>query len=199
MQTSVSLRERKRTDTFQALHDAAAELVLDRGLSSVTVDEIAERAGVSQRTFFNYFPAKEDAVLGVRAPQLSNDALEAFRDAGDGDLFARTVQLFANSVRSSIVPSADPTRRRRLVADHPVLRQRYLMRVADTERLALQAIEEQPELLPDTPEAARALTYLAGAVVRFTYTTNPGAISGNDDEALDRAIDTFRKVLRNAL
>lgn len=199
MQTSLSLRERKRNDTYQALHDAAAQLVLDRGLAHVTVDEIAERAGVSPRTFFNYFPAKEDAVLGVRAPQLSEGDRQAYRDAGDRDLFGRTVQLFADSVRSSIVPSKDPTRRRRLLSDYPELRHRYLIRVADTERLALLAIEDQPELLPNTPEAARALTYLAGAVVRFTYTTSPGAISGNDDEALDRAIDIFRKVLRNAL
>lgn len=199
VQTSVSLRERKRTDTFQALHDAAAELVLDRGLSSVTVDEIAERAGVSQRTFFNYFPTKDDAVIGVRTPQLSEEHLDSFRDTAERDLLVRVVELLADAVRSSFVPADDPTRRRRLMAAHPELRHRSMMKVAETERLALQVIEDEPETLPDTPEAARALLYLAGAVVRFTYTTTPGAISAHDDEALYRATDTFRKVLRTAL
>lgn len=199
MQSSVSLRERKRSDTYRALHDAAADLVLDRGLAQVTVDEIAERAGVSQRTFFNYFPTKEDAVLGVRAPEVSQTSLESFRATAERDLFTRVVQLFAGSVSSCLVPADDPGRRRRLIAAHPELKHRYLMRVADTERLALQIIEEQPEALPNTPEAARVLVYLAGAVVRFTYTTSPGALAAGDDEALGRAITTFRKVLHSAL
>lgn len=199
MQKEPSLRERKRTDTYRSIHDAAAELVLDRGLASVTVDEIAERAGVSARTFFNYFPTKEDAVVGVHPPSLSEDAIEAFRVGGDRDLFGRVVALFADSVRSSLAPTSDPGRRLQLIKEHPELKHRYMMRIGDTERLALQIIEEQPELLPNTPEAARVLTYLAGAVVRFTYTTNPGAFSANDDAALDRATDTFRKVLRNSL
>ena len=199
MQHSVSLRERKRIDTYQALHDAAAELVLAKGLPHVTVDEIAERAGVSQRTFFNYFPTKEDAVIGVRTPQLSEQHLDSFRDAAERDLLSRVVELFADAVRSSFVPVDDPTRRGRLMTAHPELRHRFMMKVAETERLALQVIEDEPEALPDTPEAARALLYLAGAVVRFTYTTTPGAISAHDDEALHRATDTFRKVLRTAL
>ncbi|WP_237565266.1 TetR/AcrR family transcriptional regulator [Ornithinimicrobium cavernae] len=199
MQPSVSLRERKRTDTFRSIHDAAADLVLDHGLARVTVDEIAERAGVSQRTFFNYFPTKEDAVLGVHAPERTERALAAFRDDSDRDLFSRVVELFAQTMRSSIVPSDDPSRRRRLTTEHPELKHRFMIRVADTERLAMQVIEEHPEALPNTPEAARVLVYLAGAVVRFTFATTPGAISGNDDETLDRAIATFREVLRSAL
>lgn len=198
MQTSVSLRERKRTDTFRSIHDAAAELVLERGMGSVTVDQIAQRAGVSQRTFFNYFPSKEDAVIGVRPPTLDDAHLEAFRDTSRGDLFTRSVELFADAMRASFVPADDPHRRRRLVAAHPELSHRVKHTVAETERLALQVIEDEPESLPNSPEAARAMTYLAGAVVRFTYTTSPGALAA-DDDALARAIDTFRKVLRHAL
>lgn len=199
MQTSVSLRERKRTDTYRALHDAAAELVLDRGLQNVTVDEIAEQAGVSQRTFFNYFPTKEDAVLGVRTPQLSREHIDSYRNEEGRDLLARVVELFAESVRSCFVPTDDLTRRRRLAAAHPELRHRWMLKVAETERLALQVVEDEQTQLLETPEAARVLVHLAGAVIRFTYTTTPGAISVHDDVALNRAIDTFREVLRNAL
>lgn len=199
MQQPVSLRERKRTDTYQAIHDAAAELVLARGLHHVTVEQIAEHAGVSPRTFFNYFPTKEDAVIGVRTPELSEEHLDSFRDTAERDLLARVVELLADAMRSSFLPADDPTRRRRLMAAHPELGHRSMMKVAETERLALQVIEDEPEALLDTPEAARALLYLAGAIVRFTYTATPGAISAHDDEALHRSIDTFRKVLRTAL
>ena len=60
-----SWRERKKQQTRSALHRAAVTMVAERGASGVTTEEIAERAGVSARTFFNYFPTKESAVLGM--------------------------------------------------------------------------------------------------------------------------------------
>lgn len=58
------LRERKRVATRYAIERAALELSLDKGYENVTVDEIADAADVSPRTFFNYFPSKEAAVVG---------------------------------------------------------------------------------------------------------------------------------------
>lgn len=42
------------------LEDAAFELFLENGYAGTTVDQIAQRAGVSRNTFFNYFAAKSD-------------------------------------------------------------------------------------------------------------------------------------------
>ena len=71
------LRERKKLATRLALHEAALQLVAERGLDHVSVDDIAERADVSPRTFFNYFSSKDDAVLGLD-PDGAAQQVEAF-------------------------------------------------------------------------------------------------------------------------
>ncbi len=57
-------RERKKRETRAALAAAALRLALEKGPDHVTVEEISEAADVSVRTFFNYFPHKEHAILG---------------------------------------------------------------------------------------------------------------------------------------
>ena len=57
------LRERKKNATRQALHEAALRLAIEHGAERVTVEAIADDAGVSRRTFSNYFASKEQALL----------------------------------------------------------------------------------------------------------------------------------------
>lgn len=58
-----SLRERKKADTRDRLARASVELLLEHGVEQTTVSEITARAGVSTRTFHNYFAHRDDAFL----------------------------------------------------------------------------------------------------------------------------------------
>jgi AcrR family transcriptional regulator len=75
-----SLRERKKRLTRALISDTATEMFLERGFDDVTVAEVAEACGVSEKTVFNYFPTKE-ALLFDREPET---AAELWRALGPG-------------------------------------------------------------------------------------------------------------------
>ncbi|MEU5465827.1 TetR/AcrR family transcriptional regulator [Streptomyces althioticus] len=70
------LRERKKRATRAALTEAAVRLAAEHGADQVTVEAISASAGVSVRTFFNYFDSRDDAFVVVDA-----DASERVRQA----------------------------------------------------------------------------------------------------------------------
>ncbi|MFW3385143.1 UNVERIFIED_CONTAM: TetR family transcriptional regulator [Kocuria sp. CPCC 205274] len=71
------LRTRRRLETHDEIHRAALELFEEHGVRETTVQQIAERARVSPRTFFRYFTAKEQAALpGQRRMLRAIDTLE---------------------------------------------------------------------------------------------------------------------------
>lgn len=57
------MRERKKTERRAAIVKAARRLFRRKGFDRTTVDEIAERADISRRTFFRYFSTKEAVVF----------------------------------------------------------------------------------------------------------------------------------------
>lgn len=75
---TLGLREEKKRRTRAIIEDHATRLVLEHGISNVTVEDICKPAGISKRTFFNYFASKEEAILGVVAGRASNEDKELF-------------------------------------------------------------------------------------------------------------------------
>ena len=74
------LRERKKAATRQALGLAAMRLAIERGLDNVLVEDIADAAGVSTRTFNNYFASKYEAICALafdRAMRIGDGAARA--------------------------------------------------------------------------------------------------------------------------
>jgi AcrR family transcriptional regulator len=68
------LRERKKRLTRQRISDTATTMFLTRGFDHVKVSEVAERAGVSEKTVYNYFPTKEALVFDQADEQIERIA-----------------------------------------------------------------------------------------------------------------------------
>ena len=149
---------------------------MQHGVEGTTVEAVAAAAGVSPRTFFNYFPAKEDAVLGMRAPSLDPELLDGF--SLEHDLLGQVSRLLL-AVSRSAYAGRDAERRRRLLQDHPSLGRRRHELMLEAEALVRHTLAE---LLARDPawsagigehrvdEVARMLVLLGGVPLRFAIT-----------------------------
>lgn len=110
MTDTLGLRERKKLDTRRALSDAALELMFERGLENVTRDDIADRAGVSLRTFNNYFTGKYEA-LAYRQVERVRRSLTAFRARPAGEpLWTSITEAVLEPLESDSALQTLPTR-----------------------------------------------------------------------------------------
>ena len=134
------LRERKKLATRIALHRAALQLVAERGLEHVSVDDIAARADVSPRTFFNYFPAKDDAVLGLD-PDVLTQQVQAFllRPADETPIQALRAVAHDQAAEMATETELWPLRLR-VIDAHPSLLGRLAASFGEAERALAEAI-----------------------------------------------------------
>ncbi len=165
----LGLRERKKRACRASLVDAAQRLVARDGLDRVTVEEICTEAGVSPRTFFNYFESKDDAVLG-HVPWAIDPAAAALFAAGgpSGDHLADLGVLLAALLGEVGVDRDRMARAMSLAAAEPRLLARQMMTIeqkhAEMTALAGARLGEPV----DSPRAA-LLAVVAGGMARASF------------------------------
>lgn len=202
--TSVeSLRERKRRETRAAIERSAITLVDELGYENVTVAMIAERAVVSQGTFFNYFPTKDAAIVGLGPLDLDPQAVHAAYDRlAPAAPYHATLSLFLEVVRELDWTSDIAAMRGRLVAQTPVLMRLFLdgtfAFVADFRSMLASYLEGHPERRACSDEltaaeeaslvVSEALEAAKFALARATKDLERGLPEADEVEAIVRKI-----------
>jgi AcrR family transcriptional regulator len=119
----VALRERRRSQTRSEVADAALDLFERQGVAATTVEDIAQAAGISPRTFYRLCGTKEQAVLDDVELAASMLTVAAEVDA-TASLRAQLVAFWRGRL-AEIEVDVDGHRRhlriRRLIADEPTL------------------------------------------------------------------------------
>ncbi|MFS8199541.1 TetR/AcrR family transcriptional regulator [Streptomyces sp. CWNU-52B] len=164
MTTPPGLRERKKQATREALREAALRLAVERGPDQVRVEDIAEAAGVSPRTYNNYFASREQAIVAaVTADRETRIAAAvAARPAG--------VRL-ADAVTEAVVEQYTNTGEREheallLITTRTALRAAFLETTADLEPPLAAAIAEHLDGAGAHTATARVLAASVAAAVR---------------------------------
>lgn len=99
------LRERKKADTRRALSDAALQLALERGWENVTREHIANLAGVSLRTFSNYFSTKYEALAYRQTERLRRSVALLRERPADEPLWTSVTEAVVGPVHDDFAAS----------------------------------------------------------------------------------------------
>ena len=126
------------------LREAALALFLERGYEQTTVAEIAQRAGVTARTYFRHFADKREALFGGEQ-ELRDHLARAAQDAEPGNTYA-AVTAALTAVATELQPRRAELRRRgAVVALHPELQERELIKLASWSGALEQALRARGE------------------------------------------------------
>lgn len=128
-------RERRKLQTRAALTAAAIEVLVERGLEELTADRIAEVAGVSRRTLFNYFPRVED-VLTASLEAATAETIDAIVDRpADEPLRTSALVVLEAMIDGPVFAQARELER---AAGRSTAIRRFLLEFEDRQRAALE-------------------------------------------------------------
>ncbi|RJQ69625.1 TetR family transcriptional regulator [Pseudonocardiaceae bacterium YIM PH 21723] len=167
MATEKGLRERKKEQTREALSWAAIRLTVERGFDNVLVEDIAAAAGVSARTFNNYFSSKAEAIAARHADRGRRIAAELLARPADEPLWTAITEAVVAGFTGAPGGQTDPGPQWRkqvpIMLDSPALQGEFLRANAAVEADILAAISARtgidsgqlyPKLLAGTVGAA---------------------------------------------
>jgi AcrR family transcriptional regulator len=186
----LSLRERKKIKTRQAIRDATYALIEEQGYDATTIEQIADRAEVSPSTVFRYFPTKEDIVVTDEWDPVMMAELRARpQDESWADVLRHVMRT---ALDLSLAEEPEVTRlRTRLGAEVPAVRARMMESMAATGRLLREALAERSGLDADSLELrVFAMSVMGGLMEVSQYWAETGH---RDDirDLVDRALEVM--------
>ncbi|MBL7491708.1 TetR family transcriptional regulator [Frankia sp. AgB1.9] len=123
---TAGLTERNKLRARREIAEAAGRLFLERGYDATTVQDIADAAGVSSRTFFRYFPAKEDVVTALASASM-DDVIDHLGGRDENETLRSAVTAMLRAVLAPVGDNSDRARRFQfLLRESPALRGRWL-------------------------------------------------------------------------
>ncbi|MBY5437569.1 TetR family transcriptional regulator [Rhizobium leguminosarum] len=137
-ETTEGRRERKRRQTRERIEQAAMTLFLQRGFEATTIEDITEAADVSKRSFFDYFPSKEEVVFAWQ---------DAFADRLMAAIAARpvdesSVTAVEAAITATVIAAVDEPglARGELIHRTPALKARDQLKYAKLEQKLAEAL-----------------------------------------------------------
>ncbi len=147
--TETGLRERKKQKTKEAIESAAMELFARKGYDATTVAEIAEAADVAPRTFFAYFPSKEDVAFCTHDRDLTEmrDYLAA---RPEGESAIECIRAFiAERMTPEFLDTDREALKRKLLAENKSLAARNRLLMREFEQVLAEAVVTDLDTEPD--------------------------------------------------
>ena len=180
----MGLRDLKKQQTRTAIADTALRLFMKRGFDHVTVAEVAEEAGVSEKTVFNYFPTKEDLFFD-EIDEREAALVKAVRERGPDEsvLAALRRSQLAGCGRMC---SAGFAGFARLIEESPALRAKELEFMARFTRTLAGTLVE--ELGCDEVDAGVAASLIVGVHWQFFVIARQRALAGRQGPAATRRL-----------
>lgn len=178
----------RRHRTAKKIQATAIDLAVRDGLANVTTDAIARAAGISTRSFFNYYPYKEAAIMGP-PPDYPAEAIEQFV-AGKGALIDDLNRMitahlirFVNEreMMANMLALSDTDPKLEALRNSVILARRAQMR------------EMLQGRLPTTD--SRIIEILAAAIVAATNAATKDWASGKVDDFVAAACENLSLIL----
>ena len=178
----------------------------------MNVEVVADEAGVSARTFFNYFACKEDAVLGLREPSVDQEMLDSF-DV-EGDLLTEISRLMLAVMRTMEGGEDIDGIRVRVYEAYPHLRHRRHHYILKVEALVLDIVRSRLAdshrwrgrtpasgwYAHDVDDVARTVVATASTRVRYVMQKTLSTPTRTAQfEALEQGLELLRDVFKEVL
>jgi AcrR family transcriptional regulator len=181
----MGLRERKKLATRQALSWAALNLAVEHGLENVRVEDIAAAAGVSPRTFNNYFSGKEEAIVAIGMDRAASEATALRARPADEPFWDALIHSVVEQFSGTEDPDPALLARVRLVTSSPALMSEYRRSSLAMARTLAEAVAERTGTDPDRDLYPRLV---ADLVVTAEQTAIDHWINSGHDTLLARVV-----------